>query len=194
MTADGIYGQVIWITGLSGVGKSSLALALIERLRTYHVSPIHLDGDQMRVALSSMIESENAYSTRQRVLLARTYSHLAQLLAEQNHIVVVSTISLFHEITEWNRAHLPNYLEVLITATAQDLRSRDSKGLYRRADIGEIDSVIGVDLSAEFPDNSDFIFSQSPSQSLTKKVDQILTRVLCAKEIPLPERTVDRTQ
>lgn len=136
-------GAVIWITGLSGAGKSTVAAALVEQLRADGRAPVFLDGDEVRSALGA--ERDFAMENRRR--LAGTYARLCRLLSAQGHLVVCATISLQHRIHAWNRDHLPSYVEVLLDVPLKELHRRDPKRIYRRAD----GHIVGLDLAAEFP-------------------------------------------
>ena len=94
---------VIWITGLSGAGKTSLAREVVKSLKVLQKPVLWLDGDELRKTLGV----ENSYSTdfsvEARLMLSKTYSRLCKLISDQEMIVVISTIALFHEVHEWNR-------------------------------------------------------------------------------------------
>ncbi len=138
-------GRVIWITGLSGAGKSTLARALAPLLSP---ASLLLDGDEMREALGLLA---GGYERADRLKLALTYARLCRLAAAQGQTVICSTISLFHEVHEWNRANLPGYFEVFLDPPAGTLEKRDYKGVYR-AGRGP---VAGRDLPPELPLNPD---------------------------------------
>jgi cytidine diphosphoramidate kinase len=131
-------GGVIWITGLSGTGKTSLALRVAERLRSCSESVIVLDGDALREVLG-----ESGMESSVREELALRYSRLAWLVAGQGFIAVVATISLLHSVHDYNRRQPGRYLEVLLDVP-EDLRqgrSGDRKGGPR----------VGVEIDAEMP-------------------------------------------
>ncbi|GHF60110.1 adenylyl-sulfate kinase [Amycolatopsis bartoniae] len=134
---------MIWITGLSGAGKSAVASAFVERLRADGHAPVYLDGDELRSALDAAPD----FGMAQRRQLACTYARLCRLLSEQGHVVVCATISLQHRVHDWNRRHLPCYVEVLLDVPLEELHRRDPKAIYRAAD----GHIVGVDLAAEFP-------------------------------------------
>lgn len=138
-------GRVIWITGLSGAGKSTLARALAALLPE---KPLLLDGDEMREALAMVA---GGYGREERLKLALTYSRLCRLAANQGHTVVCSTISLFHEVHEWNRANLPGYFEVFLDLSAETIRQRDYKGVYGAGK----GPVAGREVLPEFPEKPD---------------------------------------
>ena len=134
-------GRVIWITGLSAAGKSTVAAIVVERLKAAGERPILLDGDALRTALGTQ-----AFDRESRRRLGFAYARLCRLLAEQGHTVVCATIALHHDLHAWNREHLPGYTEVFLDVPLGELVRRDSKSVY--ADGRE---VVGVGLAAELP-------------------------------------------
>ncbi|MTD54273.1 adenylyl-sulfate kinase [Amycolatopsis pithecellobii] len=136
-------GAVIWITGMSGAGKSSVATELVRRLRAREYPVVLLDGDDLRWALGA----QSGYDAETRTQLSWTYARLCRLISAQDHIVVCATISLRHDIHRWNREQFACYLEVVLDVPTGVLYSRNSKGIYRS---GGAD-VVGVDVPAEFP-------------------------------------------
>ena len=120
--------MVIWITGLSGAGKTTFAVGLKTILRERSSQIISLDGDQLREILQSS-DTEN-YTRLKRLSLAKSYSGLAKALSEQGFIVIISTISLFKEVHTWNRKNLTPYIEIFLNSPMETLRKRDQKGLY----------------------------------------------------------------
>ncbi|MFI9229915.1 adenylyl-sulfate kinase [Streptomyces rimosus] len=138
-------GPVIWLTGLSGAGKSTVALELVGRLRESGRSVVLLDGDELRAVLGAA----NLHDSGARRNLALVYGRMCALLSGQGHTVICATISLRHEVHAWNRDHLPNYVEVFLDVPLQELRRRDPKGIY--ASSGEWDRIVGVGIGAEFP-------------------------------------------
>ena len=80
-------GRVIWITGLSGAGKTELAVALVERFRRYNKKTILLDGDELRKIFNKKTVTFNNYNKKQRINLGRIYASLSNLLANQGFTV-----------------------------------------------------------------------------------------------------------
>lgn len=167
-------GAVIWITGLSDSGKSTLARLLSQRLRRNFNSITLLDGDQLR----EVFGVNKNYDRDSRLNLGFKYSKLCKMLAEQGHIVIIATIALLKEIHTWNRAKLPGYFEVFLNIPIEELRRRDSKGLYRRYDLGETTHVYGLDLKADYPKCPDFKINFDPKRSAeftAEELAQLLT-------------------
>ena len=140
--------MIIWITGLSGSGKSSLAKALVKILRSKGKNVIMLDGDELREIFDKDQINEENYTKKERLKLARKYSLLCSFLNKQGLIVVIATISLFKEIHKWNRENLIDYFEVYLNIPIDELRRRDSKGIYHRFDTGKIKNVVYVYIAA----------------------------------------------
>lgn len=148
-------GSVIWITGPSGAGKTTVANALVPMLIAQGHKVFHLDGDAVRATLPKKMAG---YSRDERLALAAHYVGLALIAYEQGFCVVVSTVSLFKEIHARNRQIFRHYLEVLLSAPSNILRQRDIKGVYDQA--GSV-PIVGVDIPADLPSGSDVIIIQN---------------------------------
>jgi adenylylsulfate kinase-like enzyme len=171
-------GHVIWITGLSGAGKSVLAGALVKRLRRIDNEILLLDGDELREVFGvNSVNLEN-YGRDKRIALAMQYAHLCNILAKQGFTVVIATISLFKEVHAWNRANLPRYFEAYLRVPLEELRRRDPKGIYRRFDAGEIKDVAGLDLPIDEPEASDWIEEFLPGRTVDELANELLTAFL----------------
>jgi len=131
---------------------------VLDALRARSVLAVLMDGDELREALASTTD----YSAATRLELAYKYSRLARLVARQGVTVVVCTVALFHEIHQWNRIHLPGYFEVYLKVPIEELRRRDSKGVYRRHDQGELENVAGIDIAVEEPLKPDLTLKYNP--------------------------------
>ena len=161
-------GAVIWLCGLAGSGKSTLAMALNERLRAKFDNVIYLDGDESREIFGHF-----SYDKNGRIDMAIKRSKLANFLSKQGQIVIVSTISLFNEVYEFNRATLQNYFEVFVECEFGELKRRDQKGLYTKALSGEIANVVGVDIAYDMP-RPNLVLENSKAVDLEQKA-----QVLC---------------
>ena len=138
-----MHSGVIWITGLSGSGKTTLAAALAQAMTERGARPAVLDGDRVRAAIG---DERCGHDPVSRLTNAYRLCRLAGLLAEQGHPVIVATMSLFHEIHEWNRRNLPGYFEVLLDVDMETVSKRDAKGHYARGT-----DLPGVDIAPEMP-------------------------------------------
>jgi adenylylsulfate kinase-like enzyme len=145
-------GGVIWVTGLAEAGKSTVARELVSQLWKRGQQPIMLDGNEVREAL----DMTSSYDREGRIRAAMTYARLGRMLARKGHLVVIATISLFHDVQEWNRRNQPGYVEVLLEVPLKELKRRDTKGLYSRYDSRDI---VGVGQVPEFPVAPDLVVS-----------------------------------
>ncbi len=147
-------GLIVWVTGLSASGKTTVAKQLVGKLTDYQPTVL-LDGDELRCALSVV----GNYSREQRIELAKNYFKLAKLLSNQGFVVVVAALAMFKEIYAWNRENQENYFEVFLDPPVDELFKRDTKGLYARFRNGVEKNVAGFDLEVDTPENPDLIFS-----------------------------------
>jgi len=143
--------SVIWITGLSGAGKSTVSSALVTRLRASLPAVVALDGDELREVLGAVESSGHNHGREGRLALALRYARFCRMVAQPGVTVVIATISMFREVHAWNRENLPGYVEVYLRVPVEELRRRDPKGIYRRFDRGELRDVAGLDLAVDEP-------------------------------------------
>ncbi len=165
--------SVLWITGLSGAGKTTLAHRIAMRLRAKGIPVILLDGDVLREIFGIGIEQR--HDRNSRLSLAFQYAHLCRILTQQGVTVVIATISLFQEIHAWNRANLPDYFEVYLKVPIDELRRRDPKGIYRRFDAGELINVAGLDLDIDEPELSNLVVEFQPNKSIEVVEEELLS-------------------
>lgn len=162
-------GDVYWITGLAGAGKTSIGKLFFKKIKKEAPNTIFLDGDELR----SIFNFNNSFSIESRLSLAYSYSKFCKLLANQNLNVVISTISMFEEVRAWNKKNIHNYNEIYIKVPMSILHKRDQKKLYSSALAGKIDNVIGVDIEFDEPKYPNLICINDGSKTLNKLADEI---------------------
>ena len=121
-------GCVYWVTGLSGAGKTTLALRLFALFQTKNQPVVVLDGDEMRNVLAG--SDATGYRRDDRLALGHRYARLARYLVGQGINVVVATISMFDEIYQWNRANMTRYIEIFLDVPLEELQRRNSNFVY----------------------------------------------------------------
>lgn len=161
---------LIWLTGLSGSGKTTIGKAVYEKLKTGNNPVVFLDGDNFR----EIMGGTSGHTREQRFIVAGQIARMCKYLNDQNINVVCSTISLFKEIHHFNRQNIPNYLEVYIYCTIEELILRDQKGIYSKAIKGELKNVVGIDIAFDEPVNYDLKIDNTGKIDLEKKTEQIL--------------------
>jgi adenylylsulfate kinase-like enzyme len=146
-------GAVYWFTGLAGAGKSTLARIFVDRLRAIGRPAVLLDGDELRV----MFGGDLGFTREDRQASAMRNARLCKLVSDQGVDVVCATISLFHACQEWNRAQMPGYREIFVTAPLDVLAARHPRRLYDGDNGRDVENVVGVDLRAEEPVRPDVV-------------------------------------
>ena len=148
-------GRVVWITGLAGAGKTTIAKAVHQMLEV-GPSPdpwVRLDGDDIR----EMMGNDLGHGVEDRIANAWRICRLCRYLSEQGISVVVATMSLFQECQEWNRETMPRYFEVLVEVEHATLLARDQKGLYSGSLANTTSDVVGMDQGVHFPERPDLV-------------------------------------
>ena len=171
-------GQVVWLTGLSGAGKSTIADALVELLQREGLNAARLDGDDLRTGLNSDL----GFSPEDRAENLRRAAHVARLFANLGHITICSFISPLNADRRVIREIVGDrHMEVYVRASLAECERRDPKGLYKRARKGEIRQFTGITSTFEEPDNPDMILDTegvSVEQAVRKLAEVIRRRVV----------------
>ena len=170
---------VLWFTGLSGAGKSTVAGALENRLAALGYHTYLLDGDNVRHGLCSDL----GFSEQDRRENIRRIGELAKLMADAGLIVLTAFISPHRAERQMVRDLLPNgeFLEVYVNTSLDVCEARDPKGLYKKARAGEIRQFTGIDSTYEAPLNPDIDLPAGE-----KSVDELVAQCLQA----LAERNI----
>lgn len=140
-------GAIVWFTGLSGAGKSTIAREVYNELWARGIKVEILDGDDIRKDLNKDL----GFSQEDRAENIRRIGAIAALLARNGVIVLVSAISPYRSGREEARRRFPNFLEVFVNAPLSVCEARDTKGLYRKARKGLIPGFTGLDHPYERP-------------------------------------------
>ena len=146
---------VLWFTGLSGSGKSTMSHALEERLFNKGCRTFVLDGDNVRHGLNSNLD----FSNKDRKENIRRIGEVSKLMMEAGFIIMTAFISPFREDRIEVRNLIPNgdFIEIYCKASLETCEARDVKGLYKRARAGEIKNYTGINSPYEVPENADLI-------------------------------------
>ena len=162
---------VIWLTGLSGSGKSSLADALEQRLVAKGCHTYLLDGDNVRMGLCKDL----GFGDRDREENIRRVAEVANLFVDAGLIVITSFISPFHRDRALARSVIGDecFIEVYINTPLNECERRDPKGLYSKARQGLIKNFTGIDSPYEQPSAPD-ITIDTLSQSVDQSVDVVI--------------------
>jgi len=142
-------GVTVWFTGLSGAGKTALAIRLEQELRRRGLKVERLDGDIVRQGLTRDL----GFSKEDRDKNIERVTFVAKLLTRNGVAVLCSFISPYRAVRANSRQEIGNFVEVYCYASMETLIERDVKGLYKRALAGEIPNFTGVSDPYEEPEN-----------------------------------------
>ena len=172
---NGHKGQVIWLTGLSGSGKSTIADLLEKELYTQGKKTYILDGDNMRHGLNKDL----GFTDNDRVENIRRVSEVAKLMCDAGLIVITSFISPFRSEREMARSLFKKgeFKEIYISTPLKIAEKRDPKGLYKKAREGQIPNFTGIDSPYEKPlhPELDIDTSKEPLKESIKKILKIIS-------------------
>ncbi len=160
--------SVIWFTGLSGAGKSTISEAVYERLKKKGLKIEHLDGDAVR-----SIFPMTGFSKEERNRHIKRVGFLASLLEKNGVFVIASFISPYKESRDFVRNLCSNFREVYVSTPLTECERRDSKGLYAKARKGEIKQFTGIDDPYEVPQNPEITVDTS-NQSVSESIDYVM--------------------
>ena len=149
-------GTVIWLTGLSGAGKTTLANALENKLHSLGKHTYILDGDNLRLGLNRDL----GFSKEDRVENIRRVAEVSRVMLDAGLIVITAFISPYREDRKMAKDLIgaKNFIEVFVNTPLEICEERDPKGLYKKARAGEILDMTGINSPYEPPTNPDFVF------------------------------------
>lgn len=161
-------GLGIWITGLAGSGKTTVATAVTKHLRARGRQVVFFDGDQMRAILGNF-----DYAAEDRRALAHIYSRLFATVVAQGTDVIFATISMFRDVRESNRRSIENYFEVYLRVPQRELRQRDQKKLYSKG-APEGKSLVSLEREFEEPKFADVVVDNYGATNADRAVEAVL--------------------
>lgn len=166
----GHLSPVIWFTGLSGSGKSTLANALEARLFELGYKTYVLDGDNVRMGLNKDL----GFSDNDRKENIRRISEVANLFSDSGTLTLTAFISPFIEDRQIARDIIgDSFIEIWVKADLKVCETRDPKGLYKKARLGEIKNFTGIDSPYQQPENPELII-ETDKLDIEQSVDSII--------------------
>ena len=165
---------VVWFTGLSGSGKSTIANILEQKLHTLGKRTYLLDGDNVRHGLNKDL----GFTDTDRVENIRRVAEVSKLMVDAGLITLVSFISPFKSERQMAKDLLSSdeFFEIFVNTSLEECEKRDPKGLYKKARAGELKNFTGIDSLYEEPENPDLILdtTSSNAEELTDKIINFL--------------------
>jgi bifunctional enzyme CysN/CysC len=164
--------RVIWLTGLSGSGKSTIADALEKKLYSLGMHAYVLDGDNMRLGLNKDL----GFTREDRAENVRRVSEVAHSLYDAGLITIVALVSPYAEDREQARALFPvgDFSEVWVKTPVEICAQRDPKGLYTKAAAGELPNMTGIGQEYEAPESAELVIDGA--QPVDESVDLLIEK------------------
>ena len=172
----GHKGLVLWFTGLSGSGKSTIANALEKELTSLNIHTYTLDGDNVRKGLNQNL----TFSPQDRTENIRRIAEVANLIVDAGVVVLAAFVSPYKKDREEIKQIVgaDNFIEVFVNTSVEECERRDVKGLYKKARLGEIKNFTGVNAPYEAPETPDIEIiteNMSPEEAI-KKIEKVIKK------------------
>lgn len=159
--------KLIWITGLSGSGKSTVAKLIFDLIKKRTPNTVIIDGDFFR----EITGNDLGHKLEDRIKNAYRIVKMCKYLYDQDINVICSTMSLYREIHEFIYGNFENPLIAYLDVSMEELKKRNQKGLY-----SDGKNVTGIDLPFDEPTNKEFVLKVNNENNLDKIIKEILTR------------------
>ncbi|MBT8273997.1 MAG: adenylyl-sulfate kinase [Bacteroidia bacterium] len=165
---------LIWFTGLSGSGKSTIANRLEQELHALNIKTYALDGDNVR----NGINKDLSFSAEDRTENIRRIAEVANLMIDAGLVVIASFVSPYKKDRDNIRDIVKdvNFVEIFVNTSLAECERRDVKGLYEKARAGLIKDMTGISSPYEAPDNPD-IEIKTEKESVDQAVDRIIAYI-----------------
>lgn len=163
---------VIWITGFSGAGKTTVARKVHQRLTSRGVSAVLLDGDDLRAIFGGRWK----YDREERIELARVYFRLCSHLASQGLTVIIAAVAMYDEVREWVRSYIPGSLEVYLRVPDEERRRRDQSTKRVYETMGDVTNLY------DEPVNPDMTVDNYGAETPEHAADSIVARFLRGRD------------
>ncbi len=140
---------VLWITGLSGSGKTTISRLIYYKLKKKYRNIILLDGDNLRKKILDIPKSKFSYKGRKNIGLR--YARICKKYVKKNKYVIIAVMALIKDVHIWNKKNLENYTDVYLNVSLKELKKRDPKKLYKMFEEKKIKNLAGLDLKYDIP-------------------------------------------
>jgi adenylylsulfate kinase-like enzyme len=169
---------VIWITGISASGKSTLGKYFFKKFKKIKKNTIFFDGDEFRKIFHNDIQ----YTLRDRDINAIRLTTLVKYVADQKINLIISANLTSQRFRDWCKKNVKNYFEIFIDTPFEKLKERDYKKLYKKALSGKIKNVVGIDIKFIKPKKPDLIIDNSKNKkNLFQNYSKILKEIKSKK-------------
>ena len=160
-------GILIWITGLSGSGKTTFGKKIHDEIIKLYGPTIMISGDNLR-----KIFRLNRHDKNERLKLTESYCRFAKFITNQNINIIFAVVGMFDAPRKWNRKNIENYVEIYIKSDIKKIIKLGKKKIYHK---NSLKNIVGVDLKPEFPKKPDITILNSFTNS-KEKISKIIIK------------------
>ncbi|MBC8451723.1 MAG: adenylyl-sulfate kinase [Rhodospirillaceae bacterium] len=165
--------MVIWITGLSGAGKTTVCENIVRMMKPSVPELVVLDGDVVREIFNDQL----GHTEVDRIRQIKRIQRLAKELDTQGLVVLVAALYAHSDLLNWNRENFSNYAEIYLDAPIELVQSRDPKGLYEKVRVGEMKHVVGIDIPWNAPLNPTLTIKMTDAETPNSVSEKIISAI-----------------
>ena len=162
--------MIIWITGLSGVGKSTIAKGIFNKYKSKIKNLVCVDGDIIR----DLYDKDLGYDEKSRIKQINRIQNLCLFLEGQGLIVLVSALFSNSKLMYWNRKNFKKYYEIYLQASLELLQKRDPKDLYKKFKSGKEKNIVGLDIKWNEPVEYDLLINMDKENTIENSIKKVL--------------------
>lgn len=167
--------MVIWVTGLSGAGKTTVCENIVRMMKPFVPELVLLDGDVVR----DIFNDQLGHKKPDRIRQIKRIQRLAKELDTQGLVVLVAALYADQELLDWNRENFQNYAEIYLDASLELVQNRDPKGLYEKVRVGEMKHVVGIDIPWNAPQNPTLAIKMTDVETPHSVSKKIISAIPC---------------
>ena len=161
-------GKLFWITGFSGSGKTQISKKIYTQIKKHYGPTIFFSGDDVR-----KIFNLRGYTYKDRNEIVMKYCKLAKSITSQNINVIFAVVGLMHDIREWNRKNIKNYIEIYIKADLKKIIKKRKKKIYHK----NINNIVGLDIKPELPKKPDIILYNKFQKNIDELALELIIKI-----------------
>jgi adenylylsulfate kinase-like enzyme len=171
--------MIIWITGISGSGKTTIAQRIISKYKKHLPNLVNVDGDLVREFFGEDLQ----YDEVSRVKQIKRIQKICKFLEKQELILIVSALYSNPELMQWNRKHFLKYYEIYLDASIDLVKKRDPKSLYQKFREGKEKNIVGIDIPWQAPEKYNLKIKMKENTNIDDIIEEISLKISCFNDL-----------